>query len=347
MYFYPLNVIRFLLAVGVVLFHYGLEFYPFNLPVIKTGIEHSGFRVSFFFFISGFVMSLVYAPKYLELTPRQFYHKRFTRIFPVYWLALLFTLLLVLFLKGSTPKGLSIMLNLFALQSCNPGYVLDLNYPTWSISVELFFYVSFPFLLKWLMKKNIATMLWITLMVWAIQTLQHVLFVELFPAPGKKMEEFTNAFPIWHFSTFLFGITTARFVLNESVPRFFIKGATFYLLFCLLIFLSLMYIPNPLLKYIHNGLLSPLFALTVVALYYDRSFIHRVLSHPRLVVLGNLSFGLFIFQYPLWLVCKAFSSEDFSRTSFFFFIYFVSLLSFSALVYRFFEKPMLQRLRTK
>ncbi|NBQ47462.1 MAG: acyltransferase, partial [Sphingobacteriia bacterium] len=137
-YFHPLNFIRFLLAIGVLLFHYGTAYFPFSEPALKTLINHSAFRVSFFFFISGFVMTLVYQQKEGMLSPLYFYKKRLTRILPVYWLAFFITLLLVLVVKGAGPKGLVILLHALGLQTWNPGYVLDLNFTTWSVSIELF-----------------------------------------------------------------------------------------------------------------------------------------------------------------------------------------------------------------
>src|SRR4051812_37215282 len=104
MFFHPLNFIRFILALGVVLFHYGILYYPFNSGHLNTLIVNSTFRVSFFFFISGFVMMLVYGPQAENLKPRTFYKKRLTRILPMYWLAFFLTLILVITVLGAGPK---------------------------------------------------------------------------------------------------------------------------------------------------------------------------------------------------------------------------------------------------
>ena len=306
---------------------------------------NSGFRVSFFFFISGFVMCLVYAPQVGTLTAKDFFFKRFTRIFPVYWLAFALTLLLVLTMKGSSPKGLSIILNTFGLQSCNPGYVLDLNYPTWSISVELFFYALFPFLLRWMTNQNANRVLIVAAILWVLQSAQHMALVEMFPNPGKKMEEFTNAFPLWHFCTFISGMSIARWIHAGAVPVWIQKNATLLFILSVITFGILVYVPNIVLKYMHNGLLSPLFAITLLSLYYDTSFVSRSLSGRYSQQLGDLSFGLFIFQYPVWLICAHLASPGFFKTGWYFLSYFLVLLIVSFFSNRYFEKPILNRLR--
>jgi peptidoglycan/LPS O-acetylase OafA/YrhL len=344
-YFHPLNFIRFVLAVGVILFHFGVNYYPFNLPVLKTLIQNSSFRVSFFFFISGFVMSMVYAKQVPGLTAAYFYKRRFTRIFPVYWLAFILTILGLVFLNHAAPRGLNIIIHFLGLQSLYPGNALDLNFTTWSISVELVFYLVFPFLLKWMIQLSSKKLLMVTLIIWLIQSLQHILFIEFLYDGTKAVEEFINAFPLWHLPTFFAGMATARFIALNSFSEFFTKNAFSFFITGLLIFSYIIFIPNPILKYIHNGLLSPLFLIVVASLYYDTSIVNRILSHKHLSRLGDLSYGLFIFQYPVWIICTKLSGENFIRTSWFFSLYFACLLIVSITINMIFEKPLLRILR--
>ncbi len=345
MYFHPLNFIRFVLALGVLLYHYGVNYYPFNLPAVKTLIMNSSFRVSFFFFISGFVMSMVYAKQVPALKASYFYKRRFTRIYPVYWLAFIWTIVVVLFLKDALPKGLIVILHALGLQSLYPGYLLDLNFTTWSISVELVFYLLFPFLLRWMMRFSLKKLVAVSCVIWILQSVQHVLFVEYFYNGTKAMEEFISAFPLWHFSTFFAGMVTARLIALDAFGETFKKNALFVFILTLLGFICIIYLPNPFLKYIHNGLLSPLFLLVIVSLYYDRSLLHRVLSNRHVSSLGDLSYVLFIFQYPVWVTCTEFAPPDFINSSWFFLIYFMCLIAVARLVNRYFEKPMLLKLR--
>lgn len=306
---------------------------------------NSSFRVSFFFFISGFVMSMVYAKQGPGLKTSYFYKRRFSRIYPVYWLAFLWTIVVVLFLKDALPKGLIVILHALGLQSLYPGYLLDLNFTTWSISVELIFYLMFPFLLRWMMRFSLKRLIVVSSVIWVLQSVQHVLFVEYLYNGTKAMEEFISAFPLWHLSTFFAGMVTARLIALDAFSETFKKNALFIFVLTLLVFVFIIYLPNPFLKYIHNGLLSPLFLLVLVSLYYDRSFLHRILSNKQVSDLGNLSYGLFIFQYPVWVTCTELASPDFIESSWFFLIYFVCLLLVARLVNRYFERPMLRKIR--
>jgi peptidoglycan/LPS O-acetylase OafA/YrhL len=344
-YFYPLNFIRFVLAVGVVLFHYGVSYYPFNQPILKTLIVNSSFRVSFFFFISGFVMSLVYARQAKELTVSYFYKRRFSRIFPVYWLAFIITIISLVFLKQVYPRGFDIILHALGLQSLYPGHALDLNFTTWSISVELIFYLVFPFLLKWMMALSLRGLIIASIAIWFLQTLQHILFVNYLYDGTKPVQEFIDAFPVWHLPTFYAGMTTARFIALNAFGQKFTNNAILFFVLSLVVLGCIIFTPNAIAPYIHNGLLSPVFMLLVVSLFYDTSFVNTSLSHRRVSSLGDVSYGLFIFQYPVWLICSKVASERFEKTGWFFLLYFACLLTVAALVNRFFEKPLLKKLR--
>lgn len=344
-YFHPLNFIRFILAVGVVMFHYGVNYYPFNEGILNTLIVNSSFRVSFFFFISGFVMCMVYSKQLQGLTAKYFYKRRFSRIFPLYLLAFIWTLLVVIFVKDAAPKGLVIITHALGLQSLNPGYVLDLNYPTWSISVELVFYLIFPFMLRWMMRLSLRKLFVISSLAWFLQSLQHILFVEYVYNGTKVAEEFISTFPLWHLPTFFAGMVAARLITLKEEGTVFTKRATLFLVLSLVAFAYIIFVPNPVLKYVHNGLLSPVFMVLILALYYDRSFIHKTLSNKYVSSLGNLSYGLFIFQYPVWVICTKMSGESFRSSGWFFLVYFVCLVGVAKLINLGFEKPMLRWLR--
>jgi peptidoglycan/LPS O-acetylase OafA/YrhL len=344
-YFHPLNFIRFILAIGVILYHYGINYYPFNLPYFKVLILNSSFRVSFFFFISGFVMSMVYSKQISTLTAGHFYKRRFTRIFPVYWLAFIWTILVVVFLNHASPRGLNIILHFLGMQSLYSGHVLDLNFTTWSISVELFFYLLFPFLLRWMMQLPVRKLIFFAIFIWLAQSVQHIIFVEYVYNGTKSVEEFINAFPLWHLPTFFAGMVAARLISLNAFPAYFTRNAFLFLLLALSVFTYVIFVPNPFLKYIHNGLLSPLFVLAIVSLYYDSSSLNKTLSHKRVSGLGDLSYSLFIFQYPVWVICSKLANENFLKSGWFFLFYLICLLLVAVFINKFFEKPMLRFLR--
>jgi peptidoglycan/LPS O-acetylase OafA/YrhL len=154
-----LNALRFLAAILVVVFHFGRWSQPFNTSLSGYSMTMN-LAVSFFFVLSGFIMVIIY--KNLKTFSWSglwsFYKKRARRIFPLYIIALILVSVECFLIKNVTPQGFSLKYffeNLFFLQSWIPKDALTLNFPGWSLSVEMFFYLLFPFLLPLFYPKNI------------------------------------------------------------------------------------------------------------------------------------------------------------------------------------------------
>lgn len=293
-------------------------------------------------------MYLVYGHKIKKTTTTFFYKKRLTRILPMYWLAFIITLLLVVFVNHSSPKGLSIILQFLGLQSWNPGFVLDLNFTTWSISVELFFYLLFPFLARIIFNWSIKKTILVSVLIWLLQTIQHIVFIEfLYDANSKIIEEFINAFPLWHLATFFMGMCSYKLISEDVFSNWFKQNAwLFFVLATLLLFLIIEF-PTIINKFIHNGLLVPVFALIIVSLFYDKTVITKFFSNKYLSSLGSLSYGIFIFQYPIWIIFTALFTKQQSEQTWFFYLYLLFVLLISKIAYNYFEKPLLNYTRTK
>ncbi len=344
LYFRQLGFIRFALAIGVVLFHYSLTFEPFNHGVLNTLVKESAFRVSFFFFISGFVMALVY-PRTSNKEKVTFWKRRLSRIGPMYLISFLITLLLVLTLKGAAPKGIALISHFLMLQSIVPGYTLDLNYPTWSVSAEVFFYLLFPFINQWLNKKNLPVLFLTLVIIWLAQAIQHVYFVDHLFDGSKKMGEFIDAFPLWHFPTFMSGMITAHLIRTDALRSFFEKFALLTLATGIGGLLLIVMTENIIRPYIHNGSLMPLYFLIVLSFYYGHNWVGKLMAHPLLVKSGDLSFSIFLFQYPLWLIMHDSMHAINGTVGFFAYLFLLILLAY--LINKYLEQPLIKRFRKK
>ena len=113
--------------------------------------------VSFFFLLSGFVMTLGYYDKIQlkDFNYRSFIVKRFCKLLPLHWITLVAASFIVIasvfaheFKLELIPQFLA---NLFLLQSwipC-PDYYLSFNSVSWYLADTVFFIAIFPFLARY------------------------------------------------------------------------------------------------------------------------------------------------------------------------------------------------------
>ena len=155
-----LTSLRGVAAMAVVLTHFSATAESHSSGWIPSLVPHGYMAVDFFFVLSGFIMSYTYLDAFRAEGMRAygpFLWKRVARIFPL-GLAVLAVILLCggvasvwgradLFINRSASDaglGLAVLVNALHLQ----GFVssVNLNDPSWSVSVELGAYVLFPVL---------------------------------------------------------------------------------------------------------------------------------------------------------------------------------------------------------
>lgn len=116
--------------------------------------------VTFFFILSGFILNHSYARRLLEekTSCRDFFLARIARIFPLHLLTLVIALPITIFgsTKISGTLAASLTANIALVQAFVPdvAWHFSFNSPSWSLSVEMFFYALFPSLIllrnRWL-----------------------------------------------------------------------------------------------------------------------------------------------------------------------------------------------------
>lgn len=145
---HALTGIRFVAALGVFVHHMlgklGIQF--FNCPFGDGG-------VTFFFVLSGFILTYVYADRLTQFRdlPR-FYFTRWARIWPLHVVTLaiyIFCFMKLQHIYNNEEPTRRLLANAFLLQSWVPSYswCFAFNSVSWSISTEAFFYLMFPLLL--------------------------------------------------------------------------------------------------------------------------------------------------------------------------------------------------------
>lgn len=336
---------RFLAAIIVVVFHYGKQAAPFEGDYFGVIKDHGHIAVSFFFFLSGAILAINYYDK--EVLPfKSFMIKRTARIYPLYLLAFIITFVLMMMVYDAFPKGSSIILQALTLQAWVPGIALEINYPGWSISNEMFFYVLFPFLIPLFKKMSSSLQYIVVIGFWAFNLVLHIYFFQWFGDGGTKSEEFVMAFPLWHLNGFLFGIMCGLFILNRRDKQNNLWLARLAYVIGVLGIYSILFVPNMLQAYTHNGLLSPFYFLIIAGLSLDTSWLMKLISKRIPVLLGEASYGMYMLQFPVYIVFSYLIGVQ-ELTTLQFYMYLLILIVVSIVVYYAFETTMRRKIQQK
>lgn len=153
-----LTSVRFVFALGVVLFHYQLQ-WPWDTMTTTGVLDRARLGVDAFFILSGFVLTHAYreALEARKLNYGRFVVARFARIYPAHLAVLALVLIMVL---GASWMGadfnrdlynpVGLLLTLLLVHAWLPDIVAaEWNGPSWSLSAEWFAYLAFP-LFAWL-----------------------------------------------------------------------------------------------------------------------------------------------------------------------------------------------------
>ncbi|MFU8850650.1 acyltransferase family protein [Micromonospora sp. SL1-18] len=149
--------------------------------------------VSFFFILSGFVLAWSVRP---TDTASRFWWRRFSKIYPNHFVTFLIACLLLSWRGMEVIDFERMFYNLTLLHSWPPeqGDVwYSFNAPSWSLSCEAFFYLSFPLLYAWLRRLRPAA--W-----WAIAAAS-VVFIAVLPIGIKVFHEpfgWSEHFIVYH-----------------------------------------------------------------------------------------------------------------------------------------------------
>ncbi len=342
-----LTTTRFFAALSVVLYHGGRELSILSsFPMLTAGPT----AVNYFFVLSGFVITLAYYRPHEKIDFRNYLIARFSRIYPVYILSFVLTCIYYLDLMAKIKAG-KIWANIFLYQAWIPDYALSFNIAAWSLSVELFFYLLFPFLILFVKRQSDTKVVWISLGFWAISQVVHSTLLTTFTPEQLNL---LNYFPPFHLNSFLLGlaggvwylVNSTRRRINQSINRVVLLGSVGIVLLAITLREYGSFFPR---KFsMDAGLLAPFFLIIVLALALDTTNLSKRLSHPWLVSLGDSSYALFILHIPfLWLFTRfldmAGISIPFGLT---FSIHVTVSIILSILVFKYLERPARDWLRT-
>ena len=168
--YYHIELLRFLCALTVAIYHWGISFELMNMEtndtfsnLLNVLYEYGDKAVPVFFVISGLVFANVYLTKEKNETLYNFSIKRFARLYPLHLLTL-FSILFIQTLFNEifgkyelyTLNDLyHFFLNIFFLLGFNFENGRSFNSPVWTVGQEIFIYFLFFSLIVHIKKYNI------------------------------------------------------------------------------------------------------------------------------------------------------------------------------------------------
>jgi peptidoglycan/LPS O-acetylase OafA/YrhL len=353
----PLTSLRFFFSLMVFLSHLNPIIRDTEntfLNGVNNFIFYEGYLgVSFFFILSGFILSYTYQEKLIGklVTRKSFWINRITRIYPLHLSTLILSLPIILWnidgFRQLIYITLSFLFNLTLTQSFVPlsGVYFSFNGPSWSISNELFFYLLTPFLFSKLYNVNLKKVI-IVILVFVLTIILGVTFIPqdyhhsvFYINPIIRLFDFIlGIFLYSFFKSFTFNLT----LKNSSFLEFVFIGL--FVLF----FLFHDYVPQ-VYRY------SIYYWIPMVGLVYifsiSKGIFSIILSKNIFVYLGEISFGFYlihqlVIRYSGILIRRL--DINLSEITHVFFVLIVSLV-LSILSFEFFEnrvrEPMKNVLR--
>jgi peptidoglycan/LPS O-acetylase OafA/YrhL len=362
----PLTSFRFFAAVAVVMCH---RPHPDGwMPYERFG----GAGVTFFFLLSGFILAYTYHDRFVTRRPhaaREFLTARAARILPAYLLAFVLAL-------WTCPMGKDILSLKFAqalwpalahltmTQALVPNmkYYFGFNPPAWSLSCEWTFYLLFPLLLLGLATGSILRRVAVFTALSAVWAVVLGLYLVAPVEPAREFHKWAwigYAFPLTRVFDFACGVALGVLFVRACPEVGPARGYCYWMWGLVevgalgALWAALHFCPvSPgaggeqtfqIQMLTWQGYYLPFFAALVWIGALGRGPLARVMSWAPLVYLGELSYGIYIFHFPvLWLIVNNFpgAASGSVPTGAVLFVGAIGVLAVSALSYHFWEAPI-------
>lgn len=358
---HTLTSLRFFACYAVVILHLlpnWLYVGYTQLPQFILNILDSAYvGLPFFYALSGFVLFYVYQSDVPDTFRKRmvFMGKRFARLAPVFYLSLLLGFGPVLWqniqelgeVKGAVISTYWLVANGLFLSAWLP-HTLPINFPTWSISVEMSCYLFFPFLLPLVLRCSrrqcFAGLVFCFLTGAVIQWAGVWYNPDLYGWPFRAViipQWVTNFFqlnPIVHAPEFLFGVLLAR-VWHLAKDQGRGHGDIWLVAGVGLVTLALQSgIDWPFLM-ITSFLFLPLLGMILWGGACVRSPYLRWLEYAPVVLLGESTYVMYTMHIPLnTLFRKTTIGQHVNVWEMAGFLVFLTV--FSILVHLYFERPL-------
>jgi peptidoglycan/LPS O-acetylase OafA/YrhL len=347
-----LTSLRFFAALMIVIHH------STGLFGIKNVGVNFGQGVSFFFVLSGFILTYVYPQLENWYEIKKFWKARIARIWPAY----LACLLIGFWLIPYNWNALTAVPYLLMVQAWIPesAYYFSYNAASWSISTEMFFYLAFPLLLyqwnkSWLLKLVFSGALLIVLIA-----VTNNFSLPNYGDPGTGSDGFLVSKhgllyinPLSRIFEFIFGMCVAR-AWRNSKSTSSVFSATLYELSAIVLCGLSMYYGSNITQwcreniflgasvaqwFMHSGSFFA-FGLLIYVIAQGRGIFSKILANSFLVLLGEISYSLYLIHQILLTLYRQHGLEFQSFSNSIAFACFIGILLLSSyLIWSCIEMP--------
>lgn len=290
----PLTSMRFFAAAGVLYGHFG---YAYNT---------AGLGVSFFFMLSGFILTHSYYAKFQTFnfgSIKSLWLSRAARIYPLHLVTLLMSIPLIAKEGGDISIG-PLLENAALLQSWYPNKVqaFSFNSVSWTLSNELFFYLTLPLALICLGKVKMQSRITMSIFLTLACVILTALIMHLFrPIPYSEPYSWRwwliLVSPYVNFLTFLSGIFLS-FVyrrVDKSELKLSSRNGTIIELVTIGLFFAYF------LATFRHVMFSSIFfmyglplAIVILVFSLQKGLVSELLSSKPIVYLGEISFSIYM-----------------------------------------------------
>ncbi|MCC7400048.1 MAG: acyltransferase [Chitinophagaceae bacterium] len=353
-----LTGIRFFAVLMIFLFHYSGRL-PINSHFVHAVFDQLFLGVQVFFVLSGFVICYKYFSG-AELKKGflfTYYLRRFAKIYPTFFIIVTLSFLIWNFKGIDTDSSFgTYILNITFLKGLSSQYHLTGIGPTWSLTVEEFFYFFSPFIFVYFKNKGV---LFKQVLFWWLTGAVLVALFTISPVEGF----FDNA-RFTFFATFFgrclefyLGIWLALYISGRfrtkrffcyrgSFPLYTIAGLTGMATSILLLAgLSLIYEQSSVEMWQGLFIANIVFPVTVLIFFFglikENSKIRSLLNYKLIQLFGKSSYVFFLIHTGV----VASSVEKYISSNMV--VLFIILQIVSILIYKSFEMPVNNWIRVK
>ena len=268
--------------------------------ILNWFMQNSVRGVQFFYIVSAITLCMSWEARFkFETYPKiNFYLRRFFRIAPMFYMAILLYLIIYGFsARYWAPNGIEpwfIFVTVFFLNGFNPETVNSLVPGGWSIAVEMIFYVLFPLIVTRLRSYSELFIFFIASLVFL--NANNVISSKIFDYPASQsylVNSFLYLNFFGQFPVFLVGLFSYLYIKGGvNKPMFYLVGGSLFIAMCLeycIPKITQPFMPD----YVVAGIAFALFAV-FLSVNPVKIFVNFLTIH-----LGRLSYSMYLLHFAI------------------------------------------------